>query len=186
MTTKFKMTIPHNMKYTIGDDLREVPDDWEAFKKGIIFLEKKLADVGTNLEKAQHLSKLGVLNRIVGYLDISLRQLTDAQLIIRDLGHEKLHIVNEIRLATTLQFQGEFETAEQIHTTLEHQINTNDRHHDLLDFIHQHKGKNYYEWGKLRLALAEFEKALSCRKIKADETLIHSTEMAIQNIKELM
>jgi len=180
------MNISHNMNYTIGDNLREVPDDWEEFEKGILFWQQKLADASTNLEKAQYLSKLGTLNRIVGRLEMSFKQLTDAQLIIRDLDDEKLYIVNEIRLATTLQFQGEFEAAEQIHSTLEHQINTNNRHHNLLDFIHQHKGKNYYEWGKLRLALEEFEKALSIRKIKGDEALIHSTEIAIKKIKELI
>ncbi len=174
------------MNYTIGDNLREIPDDREEFEKGIIFLEQKLADANTNLEKAKHLSKLGVLNRIIGNLDKSFQQLTDAQLIIRDLDNEKLYLVNEIRLATTLQFQGEFEVAEKIHSTLEQQIHANDRHHDLLDFIYQHKGKNYFEWGKLDLALVEFEKALSIRKIKGDETLIHSTEIAIQKMKELM
>ncbi len=174
------------MNYTIGNNLREVPDDWEEFEKGIISLEKKLANANTNLEKAKYLSKLGTLNRIIGNLEISFTQLTDAQLIIRNLDNEKLYVVNEIRLATTLQFQGEFETAEKIHATLEHQIHSNDRHHDLLDFIHQHKGKNYYEWGKLALALTEFEKALSIRKIKGDEALIHSTEMAIQKMRALM
>jgi len=174
------------MNYTIGDNLREVPDDWEEFEKGIISLEQKLADANTNLEKAKHLSKLGALNRIVGNLAVSFKQLTDAQSIIRDLNSEKLYIVNEIRLATTLQFQGRFEAAEEIHTTLEQQINTNNEHRDLLDFIHQHKGKNYYEWGKLDLALTEFEKALSIRKIKGNEALIHSTEKAIQKMRELM
>ena len=174
------------MNYTIGDNLREVPDDWKAFEKGILFLEKKLADADTKLEKVQYLSKLGVLNRIIGNLEKSLQQLTEAQSIIRNLDNEKLYILNEIRLATTLQFQGKFEAAEEIHTALEHQIHTNDSHHDLLDFIYQHKGKNYYEWGKLELALAEFEKALSIRKIKGNEGLIHSTEIAIQKIKELM
>ena len=173
------------MNYTINDKLREVPDNWEEFEKNIIFWEKKLADADTNLEKAQYLSKLGTLNRIVGRLEKSFKQLTDAQLIIHDLDNEKLYIVNEIRLATTLQFQGKFEIAEQIHTTLEQQINTNNGHHDLLDFIYQHKGKNYYEWGKLSLALAEFEKALSIRKIKGNEALIHSSKIAIQKIHEL-
>lgn len=174
------------MNYTIGDNLREVPDDWEEFEKGIIFFGKKLADADTNLEKAQYLSKLGTLNRIVGNLEKSFKQLTDAQLIIRDLNNEKMYVVNEIRLATTLQFQGEFEAAEQIHSRLEHQINTNNRHRNLLDFIHQHKGKNYYEWGKLELALTEFEKALSIRKTKGNEALIHSTEMAIKRVNELI
>ncbi len=174
------------MNYTIGDNLREVPDDPKEFEKGIIFLAQKLANATTNLEKAQYLSKLGTFNRIVGNLEISLQQHTDAQLIIRNLDNEKLYIVNEIRLATTLQFQGEFEAAEEIHTTLEHQIHTNDKHHDLLDFIHQHKGKNYFEWGKLGLALVEFEKALSIRKIKGDNALIHSTEIAIKKIKEII
>ena len=174
------------MNYTIGNNLREIPDDREEFKKGIISLEQKLADAETKLEKAQYLSKLGVLNRIIGNLEISFKQHTDAQLIIRNLDNEKLYIVNEIRLATTLQFQGQFEAAEQIHARLEHQIYTNNHHHDLLHFIHQHKGKNYYEWGKLALALAEFEKALSIRKIKGDKALIHSTEVAIQKMRELM
>ena len=106
------------MNYTIGNNLREVPEDWEEFEKGIISLEEKLANTKTNLEKTQYLSKLGTLNRIVGRLEISFKQLTDTQLIIRNLDNEKLYIVNEIRLATTLQFQGKFEAAEQIHTAL--------------------------------------------------------------------
>ncbi len=177
------MTIPFNINYTIGNDLREVPEDIDEFKKAIAFMEEKLVLAETNKEKAWLLSKLGVLNRIIGRVEISKIQLIDAQHIIQDLNEERMQIINDIRIGQTLQYTGKFEQAEQMYISLEEDMKTG-KHTDLLDFIYQHKGKNYYEWGRLQEAVSAFEKALMMREKKGNKALIQSTRIVLEKVNK--
>ena len=96
---------------------------------------------------------------------------------------ESLFIANEIRIAQTLQFQGNFEAAEKIYIKLENQAAKQPDKQLIIDFIHQHKGKNYFEWGKLDKALSEIHKALVIRQKKGNPSLIASSKLAIEVIK---
>ncbi|MGB0930260.1 MAG: hypothetical protein ACPGVB_05770 [Chitinophagales bacterium] len=67
-----------NFKYKIGKDLREIPENLEEFKKGISIIEKEVEAIQDRKVKAQKLSKLGVLYRIIGELNTSQNKLLEA------------------------------------------------------------------------------------------------------------
>ncbi len=168
----------YNLNYYFEETLREIPEDLVAFKKGIVLLEKELNQTTDRLEMAIRLSKLGVLQRIIGALAPALANLTKADDIYASLGNTRRRKINKIRLAQTLQFSGFFEKATNIYQELEKDINDQETDVDLLDFIYQHKGKNFFEQGLLDKALVEIEKALSLRKEKGNASLIASSEYA--------
>ena len=95
-------------------------------------------------------------------------------------------MVNRIRIAQTLQFQGEYKKAEKIHFDLEECIKSHPEYSFILDFIYQHKGKNYYEQNHLQKALNAIEAALQIRLQKKKPDLIESSRFAIEIIKEKM
>ena len=53
-----------------------------------------------------------------------------------------------------------------------------------LDVAYQHMGKLYFDFGDYKQALHYFYKALDLRKLKKDQSLIESTEIAIEVTKK--
>lgn len=172
-----------NFKYKIGVDLREKPHDKKLFKKGILILEKEALNTKKSIEKVKILSKIGVLYRILGELDKSQQRLDEASILIKELGNKKLWIINNIRIAQTLQFKNKNQQAELLYQKLVKEIEDGSQNHELLSFIYQHRGKNYFEQGKLKAALREVEKALEKRKQDNNVELIASSEYARKIIK---
>ncbi|MGB0929806.1 MAG: hypothetical protein ACPGVB_03465, partial [Chitinophagales bacterium] len=155
-----------NFRYRIGEDLREVPENLEEFKKGISILENEVETIQERKVKAQKLSKLGVLYRIIGNLNISQNRLLEASKLIDTSNEKNLFIVNEIRIAQTLQFQNKNDEADKKLNLLQNKILQENIGIHLLDFIYQHRGKNLYEKGDLKTALTFIKKALEIRKKK--------------------
>lgn len=176
------MKIPFDMQYDIGELLRETPKNATEFSKGIQFL-KEQSQQSTEIEKARLLSTLGVYQRINGDLDASLKSLTEAKELISTDNLERLQPINDLRIAQTFQFMRRFEESEQQYLKLTNQIKSDKKLKDLLDFVYQHHGKLLFEQGKLPEAIICFEKALSLREYKNEQTLIDSTLYALEVAK---
>lgn len=172
------MNIPFDMTWSIGQDLREVPNNPSEFKDGIRFLESHLKDLeGIELIRSQ--SKLGVLLRICGCLEKSQRQLLIARNSLSLITDKRLSLINELRIAQTAQWSNDFQTSNKIYVELETQIESDTSNSDLLDFVYQHKGKNDFDQGEFGLAIEMFNRALQLRLSKGDEELINSTQFAL-------
>ncbi len=123
---------------------------------------------------------MGVYCRIAGELEASGKYLNEAKLNFKGKEKTKFFYINEIRLAQTLQFQKRNEAADLMHNKIIFEIKN--QFEDLMDFVFQHKGKNFFEWGKFSEAKAAIEKALELRIIKGDEALIRSSQKALEVI----
>ncbi|QOV12378.1 tetratricopeptide repeat protein [Viridibacillus arvi] len=88
-----------------------------------------------------------------------------------------------IRLGEAFKYAGQYEEALKLFDlAIQTLIPTDDC--DLLDFALQHKGKCLMELEESDLALSYFQEALCIRNRKEDPSLIHSTQLAIQFVKE--
>ena len=179
------MTIPFNMNYSFNHLLREVPLDEADFLKGIRFLETEIPHL-QGLEKARTLSKLGGYQRIMGLIEQSLQSLMAAENMLTNHPNVRLSIINQLRISQTKQFKREFEHAKALLEDIETNIKSTTEMTDLLDFIHQHQGKNYFDQQNYSVAKVCFEKALVIREQKGDENLIQSTIHALEVTKNRM
>ena len=77
---------PFNMNYNYGEDLREVPEDAVAMKKGVDWIQGKVDELEES-EKVQQtilLSQLSGFARIVGDLDLAENSLVQALEILKE------------------------------------------------------------------------------------------------------
>lgn len=116
---------------------------------------------------------IGNLYRIAGKQYMAIESLQKA---IRLGGNKQIN--NVIRLGEALKYDGQHEKAlikfdEAIKLSTSHSSSA------LLDFAFQHKGKCLLEMGQLSSALDYFQKAMKIRMEKGDQSLIDSTQKAI-------
>lgn len=103
--------------------------------------------------------------------------------LAEESNQKKSKFANLIRLGEAFKYAGQYEVAlKSFDTTIRALTPIDDC--DLLDFALQHKGKCLMELGKWELALSHFLQALFIRKSKGEPSLIYSTELSIQFIKE--
>lgn len=175
---------PYNMTYSFGDDLREHPEDDIAFKKGIDYLIKQFKQQDEVFEQAKLLSSIGAYQRIAGFLSASLQHLLKAKKLLEEGKHKRLYLINEIRLAHTFQFLKQFDQAQTCYQHIENYIAKHPSDQNLLHFVYQHKGKNYFDQQQYRLAEEFIDKALQLRKSLNDESLVESSAYALKIIRE--
>jgi len=182
---------PYNMKYSIGNDLKEHPEDTVAFQKGIEYLKQKLQAAAEVIQQARLLSKIGVNQRIAGHLEESYQHLNAAKTILQNSDHKILYVVNEIRIAQTLQFLKQYAKAHNYYQQIETFVSRHPKHpkhpkhpscSDLLHYVYQHKGKTYFDQGRYLLAQENIEKALTLRKELGNDELIQSSTFALSII----
>ena len=169
------MNIPYDMSTAIGKDLREVPINVSEFKQGVNFLKEELQQTSGS-KQARIMSKLGVSQRIIGDLASSKETLELAV----DLSKEsRANFIAKLRLAQTIQFGGDYRQAEVIYQDLILLANSKTELAGLVDFVHQHLGKCFFEQSEFKKALYHFRKALEMRETKGALDLINSTKLAI-------
>ncbi|WP_391205271.1 tetratricopeptide repeat protein [Psychrobacillus sp. L4] len=99
------------------------------------------------------------------------------------LSFENKQISNLIRLGEALKYDGQPEEAlkkfEQVIDAC--MSNTNSM---FLDFAYQHKGKCLLELGQMDIALDYFQEAMKLRLAKGDQSLIDSSQKAINHVKQ--
>ncbi|MBP0725294.1 tetratricopeptide repeat protein [Bacillus sp. RG28] len=122
---------------------------------------------------------LGNLYRIYGepgnaiyYLQLALEQSVVNK-------NSKQEIVSLIRLGETFKYDNKHKEALDFFQKALLKSRSVEEN-SYLDFIYQHQGKCFLEMGKVEEALNYLEQALEIRKIKGDDSLIHSTEQAIE------
>jgi len=172
------------MNYFFGDDLKETPEDKAEFRKGIEFWKAKLISEDKVYEKSKLLSTIGVHLRIAGQLNESLTYLNKAEAILGTLPLSRTFVVNGIRIAQTLQALKRFNKSTLYFRDIEKLIEVNTQFSNLLHFVYQHQGKNYFDQQKYRLAKTYIERALAIRQQMNDADLIASSAFALNIITQ--
>lgn len=177
-------SIPYNLNFKIGENLREVPEFPSGYKKGITYLEEQAAQAANEEEKGKCLSTLGVLRRISGDPEASLKDFGQAANLFENCSNQKLALINQLRIGVSYKFLNRHAEAESVFAKLEAHLTANPRHKGLLDFIYHHRGKNEFEQGNYQKALEAFQLALKLRKAKKNKELINSTQSAMAIVQK--
>lgn len=179
--------IPFNMKFSYGDDLREVPEDSEQMRKGLEWLQDKIVEVGSDDPKksAVLLSQIGGYARIMGDFDLSEKCYLDAIKSFEELKATEQVFAAKLRLAVTYLHQRKFTKSTEI---FEKAIkimrgSKSPAVRNYLDFALQHFAKQKFEQGFYKEALDMFMETYELRLIKGDLELLASTEFAINKTK---
>lgn len=172
-------SIPYNLKFKIGENLREVPENPGGYKKGIKYLKELAENADNDEHKGKCLSTLGVLRRISGDPEASLVDFQNAAHLFEHCANQKLSLINQLRTGVSLKFLQRYDQAEEVFSKLESYLDQNPKHQGLLHFIHHHRGKNEFEQGNYENALKAFRLALDLRLANRNKDLISSTRKAI-------
>ncbi|MBC97918.1 MAG: hypothetical protein CME63_09220 [Halobacteriovoraceae bacterium] len=179
---------PFNMNYSYGEDLREVPDDAVAMKRGLEWLQDQLIEIPEE-DKVQQtilLSQISGFARIIGDLDLAEQSLIQAIELLKDFKREDQIFAMKLRLAIVYQYRESFTKAERIYSDSLKAIGTttDSRIKKYHDFVFQHYGKLKYDQGFYKEALDFFMRAYEERIIKGDLELVSSTEFAIAQTRK--
>ncbi len=179
---------PFNMNFTYGDDLKEVPEDAVAMKKGADWLQEKIdeLDESDKVQQTILLSQLSGFARILGDLDLAETSIVQAIEILKEFKREDQIFAMNLRLAIVYQYRANFAKADQIYTSSLKEIETSGdkklkKYHD---FVLQHYGKLKFDQGFYKEALDYFMRAYEERIVKGDLELLSSTEFAIAQTRK--
>lgn len=161
--------------------LREKCSNEDFLQKVISELDRAILDWNTlsPLEDLLFLyGAIGNLYRIKGEAKSSIDALSKAV----ELSEGNKKIVNLIRLGEALKYAGEHQLALSMFNAVIEQC-AKQEYSQLLDFAYQHKGKCLLELEEISGANGCFRKAMDLRVRKGDESLIDSTQSALNFIK---
>lgn len=165
-----------DLSYSFDKNLQEVANNSNDIN---IHIENLLEKVKSSVDQINLLSEIGVYYRIIRELDKSLHYLNLAKSKGADSPSFK------IRLAHTYQWMKNFEMSNHIFNELI--LNIDDCTDSIKAFIHQHRGKIFFDQGLYPMALAEFEIALEIRVgMNAPLEQIQSSRDSILRTKELL
>ncbi|MEK3979769.1 tetratricopeptide repeat protein [Psychrobacillus sp. FSL K6-2836] len=163
-----------------NDFLREKCSDEVALQKVIRDFEKAIFE-GTNRSQTEELiflyGTIGNLYRIKGEMKPAIEVLSKAV----ELSEGNKQISNLIRLGEALKYADQYQQALSIFNAVINQCKQ--EHSQLLDFAYQHKGKCLLELEEISEAYECFQKAMDLRVRKGDESLIDSTQKALNFVK---
>lgn len=171
----------YNLNFLFDEKLKdffEKPSDVHRYIEEEIKQLKKTSDM---LERVKMLGLIGVHFRILEDLDRSKKYLQEAIQLIREnnLGL-KLQVVNEMRLAHTYQWERNFELSKEIFEKLEKICELESDVVCYRHFLFQHFGKYYFDLKEYKRALYYFKNALLLRKNDGEQSLIESSQFAIE------
>ncbi|MEK5422101.1 tetratricopeptide repeat protein [Viridibacillus sp. FSL R5-0477] len=165
--------------------LREKCNNYEAINELTSQFEEAIKSLEqySKIEQIFLFGNLGNLYRIAGDSKQAVNILEKSFKLAEESGLKKLKIANLIRLGEAYKYAGQYEEALRLFDLAIRALTPTDDC-DLVDFALQHKGKCLMELDEWKIALSHFNEALSIRKRKKEQSLIHSTELAIQFVKE--
>lgn len=138
-------------------------------------------------ERYRVYSALGYMYRVVGYPEHSIKLLRWCLDYLQELYDE-----NDIRImacylkyAESLKCAGHIRPAMEILKLVE-DICIKYHYDSLLDFVYQHQAKCYIELDELYLAKDAFQNAYDLRLVKANPSLIKSTQVGIRYVESLI
>ena len=172
--------------FTIDDSLRDHANDPEALSQIVKELRSSLLQEKDATKRCELFGELGVALRVLekpieaeAALAASLKLVQSAKLGVR------LETQQRIRFAHVLQWQRRFSEASALFDEVILACQEFPEAAPLLAFAHQHSGKNHFDQGKFKEALADFEKALALRlEQQAPADQIASSEHVIRIIKQ--
>ncbi|MGE7922428.1 tetratricopeptide repeat protein [Viridibacillus arvi] len=165
--------------------LREKCSNYEVLNELSHQFEEAIKSIEqySKMEKIFLFGNLGNLYRIAGDNKQAIIILEKSFKLAEENGLKKLKIANLIRLGEAFKFAGQYKEALRLFDIAIQTLTPTDDF-GLLDFALQHKGKCLMELDESEYALSHFQEALCIRKRKEDSSLIHSTQLAIQFVKE--
>lgn len=166
------------------DFLREKASDPTRLLEVIKTAEALLEKTDENEDKYFLMGTLGNLYRIQGNTKEAMNLLTNCLDYALVQGNFKKEIISSIRLGEAFKYDGKHTKANQLFDESITKCKAY-KHGSYLDFALQHKGKCLLEMGNLTVAKDCLDEALRIRKLKGDEELIQSTQLAIKLLKEL-
>ncbi|MFF3102133.1 tetratricopeptide repeat protein [Viridibacillus arvi] len=165
--------------------LREKCSNFEALNELSHQFEEAIKSIEqySKMEQIFLFGNLGNLYRIAGDSKLAVIILEKSFKLAEENGLKKLKIANLIRLGEAFKYAGQYEEALRLFDIAIQTLTPTDDC-DLLDFALQHKGKCLMELDEWELALSHFQEVLCIRYRKENPSLMHSTQLAIQFVKE--
>ncbi|WP_232276973.1 tetratricopeptide repeat protein [Paenibacillus sp. 481] len=168
--------IPFNMNFEFDHQLRELPVDLDAMKRGIAFLKLQFELVADG----KTAGLIGVYSRIVRDLEDAEYYLRMAVQFHEQAGNDSGIVANQIRLANALHWADQFDEADQLLLQTLDKVQQEESLQGYEDFVCQHLGKSKFDQRKYSEALTWFEQALAIRRQKGNDELIQSSENSIR------
>ena len=182
------MEYPHNMNYTYGRDLKEVPEDAVAMKKGLDWLLEKLESTPAEdkVELIKVNSQISNFARILGNLDLAETCIVDAISLLKEFDREDQVFAMNLRLGAIYHYQKNYIKAEEVFSSSLKAVEqgTISKIGKYSDFILYSYGKLKFEQGFFKEALDLFLAAYEQRLIKGDLELISATDFAIAETRK--
>ncbi len=173
------------MNFTFDEQLRELPENEEEMHKGVQFLKQQLQNTNITIkQKAKYMGNIGAYLRVLRKYEEGKQYLTEAIRILRELNDDVSIFVNKLRLAHIYQWEHEFDIANKMFEQCVKLAQSEQIYEAYKDFTYQHYGKCLYDQCRFTVALVYFEKALSIREDKANESLLASSQKAVDVCKE--
>lgn len=179
---------PFNMNYTCAENLREVPEDAVAMRKGVDWLQGKLDELDPN-DKVQEtilLSQLSSFARIIGDLELAESSLTKAIEILTEFKRFDQVFAMNLRMGMVYQSGESYSKAEEIYlrSLKEYEASTDSKIKKYGDVIFHQYGRLRFEQGFYKEALDLFMRAYEERIVKGDLELLNATEFAIAQTRK--
>lgn len=178
------MNIPFDISYYIDDNLRDVPNSPTQMQQAIDFLQSEFNNINDIHRQIYLAGLIGGYARMLHNFQTAEQALITALKLCNRLKDEKLKIANSIRLAHLYQWQQQYKLSEDLFDKVLIQCKTNPKVKSYLDFAYQHLGKCKFDQNKYQQAQFYFERALELRQQKGDSSLIDSTQLALNIVKQ--
>jgi len=178
------MDIPFDVSFHFDDNLQEVANSPAEMQQAVEFLQSQLNDSAN--DKRQQISLLGLIGsyaRILRDFSTAKLALTSALELCDYINDKNLKVINLIRLAHLYQWQLQYALSETLFEDAIAQCTNNPELELYLDFAYQHMGKCKFDQAQYEQAQFYFEKALELRKLKNNQSLIDSTQLALDTVK---
>ncbi|MCX5964881.1 MAG: tetratricopeptide repeat protein [Cyanobacteria bacterium] len=178
------LEIPFDASYHFDDDLHDIPNNPTEMRQALTFLQSQLDDDTIDLKyRIQLLGLIGGYARILKDFSIAQQALDSAIDLSELIGDMRLRTANLIRLAHVYQWQQDYRISEELFEAAIASCQQNSDLESYLDFAYQHVGKCKFDQQQYEAAQHYFEQAMSLRISKADQSLIDSTQIAIDAVK---
>lgn len=178
------MEIPFDVSFHFDDNLREVPNSPAQMQQAVEFLQFQLNNIDNDTrQKISLLGLIGSYARILHDFSTAKLALTSAFELSDSINDNRLKVINLVRLGHLYQWQLQYALSEILFEDAIAQCTNNPELKLYLDFAYQHMGKCKFDQAQYKQAQFYFEKALELRKLKNDQSLIDSTQLALDTVK---
>lgn len=169
-----------NLKYTFDSNLQENLENPEDVNEHIQRLLSSLPLTSDFTERAKILGNVGAFLRMLKRLDEAQKYLEEAIGLLEPVGENGLLLqIQKIRLAHIFQWQKKFDLSNRFFNDLINDANCG-KGSEVIDFIWQHAGKNFFDQHRYAESVDAFNKALKIRLDKGSPVdQIESSKIAI-------